>query len=359
LSSGLIGQPRPLVEVYDLVLLDLDGVVYIGAAAVPGAAEALDRVRAAGVRSAFVTNNASRPPNVVAAHLRELGVQAEDDDVVNSAQAAAALLSRRLPAGAAVLVVGGEGLYRALEAVGLKPVASNDDQPEAVVQGFGPDVAWRLLAEGSRAVRSGLPWIATNVDPTVPTPFGPAPGNGTFVAAITTATGVKPEVAGKPQPTLFLEAVKRYGASRPLVVGDRLDTDLEGARAAGMDGLLVLTGVHRVRDLIAAAPERRPHLIARDLNGLLDPHPGPARSDTAWTVNQASVRVDETGFHIVQTGTDGLDLLRAGCAAAWDHTDQTTDQTAAHTDSQTDGALDPATLLDALHRLEEAGPWGR
>lgn len=349
MSNGLIGSPRPLVDVYDLVLLDLDGVVYIGAAAVPGAAAALDRVRAAGVRTAFVTNNASRPPQAVVDHLRRLGVQAADDDVVTSAQAAAALLSRRLPAGAAVLVVGGEGLYRALEAVGLRPVASVDDLPAAVVQGFSPDVGWRLLAEGTRAVRSGLPWIATNVDLTVPTPFGPAPGNGTLVAAVASASGVQPEVAGKPQPTLFQEAVKRYFASRPLVVGDRLDTDLEGARAAGIDGLLVLTGVHRVRDVLLAAPQRRPHLIARDLDGLLDPHPDAARNDQAWTVNQASVRVDDAaGLHVVEPGTDALDLLRAGCAAVWDHCDR-------HPEAR----IDPAGLLDALHRLEETGPWGR
>jgi glycerol-1-phosphatase len=368
LSNGLIGCPSPLVQVYDLVLLDLDGVVYIGAAAVPGAAEALDRVRAAGVRTSFVTNNASRPPHAVGSHLRELGVQAEDDDVVTSAQAAAALLSRRLPAGAAVLVVGGEGLYRALEAVGLKPVASVDDQPGAVVQGFGPDVGWRLLAEGARAVRSGLPWIATNVDLTVPTPYGPAPGNGTLVAAIATATGVQPEVAGKPQPTLFLEAAKRYGARRPLVVGDRLDTDLEGARAAQMDGLLVLTGVHRTPELLAAIPECRPHLIAKDLNGLLDPHPAPVRNGQAWTVNQASVRVDDKGLQVVRAGDDALDLLRAGCAAAWDHADNHPHtQAGNHGDPPTSTSAgtrpqsrpDPAGLLDALYHLEETGPWGR
>jgi glycerol 3-phosphatase-2 len=344
------------VDVYDLVLLDLDGVVYIGAAAVPGAAEALDKVRAAGVRTAFVTNNASRPPHAVANHLRELGIQADDDDVVTSAQAAAALLADRLPAGAHVLVVGGEGLYRALEAVGLTPVTSMDDRPAAVVQGFSPDVGWRLLAEGSRAVRSGLPWIATNIDPSVPTPYGPAPGNGTLVAAIATATGVQPEVAGKPQPTLFLQAQKRYGASRPLVVGDRLDTDLEGARAAELDGLLVLTGVHRVAELLAATPQTRPHLIARDLNGLLEPHPVVEQTDEGWTVNQACVQANQSGLQVVRPGNDGLDLLRAGCAAAWDYADS---QKAGDADVQGDATLDPAPLLDSLYRLEEAGPWGR
>ena len=354
-NTGLIGSDRPLAEVYDLVLLDLDGVVYIGPAAVPGAAEALDRVRAVGLRTAFVTNNASRPPHVVGEHLRQLGVAADDDDVVTSAQAASALLARRLPPGSSVLVVGGEGLYRALEAVGLKPVASVDEGPAAVVQGFGPDVGWRLLAEGTRGVRSGLPWVATNTDLTVPTPYGPAPGNGTLVAAIATATGIEPEVAGKPQPTLFHEAAQRYDAQRPLVVGDRLDTDLEGARAAGMDGLAVLTGVHRVPDLIAAAPHRRPHLVARDLNGLLHPHPPAVRTERGWAVREALVAVPDgvdgpetVELNVVRPGSDPLDLVRAGCAAAWDHAD-------AHPGA----AIDPATLLQALYRLEEAGPWER
>jgi glycerol 3-phosphatase-2 len=349
-TAGLIGSDRPPAEVYDLVLLDLDGVVYIGPAAVPGAAPALERVRAAGVRTAFVTNNASRPPEVVAAHLRELGVHAVDDDVVNSAQAASALLARRLPAGSAVLVVGGEGLYRALEAVGLKPVSSVDDEPLAVVQGFSPDITWKLLAEGTRAVRSGLPWIATNTDLTVPTPYGPAPGNGTLVAALVSATGLEPEVAGKPQPTLFQEAMKRYGARRPLVVGDRLDTDLEGARAAGMDGLVVLTGVHRVPDLLAAEPQRRPHLIARDLNGLLDAHPTPGETEAGWTVGEAVVTVDaeSAGLVVVRAGSDPLDLVRAGCAAAW-----------AYADAHAGATFDPAPLLEALYRLDESGPWER
>jgi len=336
------------VKVYDLVLLDLDGVVYIGPAAVPGAAQALDRVREAGMRTAFVTNNASRPPETVAAHLRDLGIRAEDDDVVTSAQAAAALLSRRLPAGSAVLVVGGEGLYRALEAVGLKPVASVDQQPAAVVQGFSRDINWKLLAEGSRAVRSGLPWIATNTDLTVPTEYGPAPGNGTLVAAVAAATGVRPEVAGKPQPTLFREAVQRYGSRRPLVVGDRLDTDLEGARAAEMDGMIVLTGVHRVPELIAAAPGTRPHLIARDLFGLLSAHPEVKDSDQGWTAAAATVTVTGGKLRVVRSGPDALDLVRAGCAAAWDYTD-----------TQQVPAPDPAALMEALHNLEEAGPWGR
>ncbi len=363
MSSGLIGcEPSP-AEVYDLALLDLDGVVYIGPAAVPGAAEALARVREAGLRTAFVTNNASRTPESVAAHLRELGVEADADDVVTSAQAAAAMLARRLPAGSAVLVVGGEGLYRALEAAGLKPVASMDDEPAAVVQGFHPTVAWPLLAEGSRAVRSGLPWLATNTDLTVPTPYGPAPGNGTLVAAIATATGKRPEVAGKPQPTLFHEAVERYRAQKPLVIGDRLDTDLEGARAAGLDGLLVLTGVHRVAETLAATPDTRPSLIARDLSGLFGPHPEPRPDGDAWRVGGSAVQVGADGLRVVRPGSDGLDLFRAGCAAAWAYADTQPDLAGTRPRGRTDAGsgplTDPEPLLDALYRLEADGPWGR
>jgi glycerol-1-phosphatase len=355
LSTGLIGSARPLTEVYDLVLLDLDGVVYIGPSAVPGASGALDRVRAAGVRTSFVTNNASRPPDAVAAHLRELGVHAADDDVVTSAQAAASMLARRLPPGATVLVVGGEGLYRPLEAVGLKPVASMDDNPVAVVQGFSPDVGWRLLAEGSRAVNAGLPWIATNTDLTVPTPFGPAPGNGALVAAIAMATGVAPEVAGKPQPTLFREAVERYGARRPLVVGDRLDTDIEGARAAGMDSLAVLTGVHLVRDLTAAQAPRRPHYIARDLDGLLEAHPASVSADGGSRVADAVIQVEDGALRIVVVGDDPLDVVRASCAAAWAWADAHPGERDAHLGEY----IDPGPVLEALYRLEEGGPWGR
>ena len=233
-STGLPGSDVPLVEAYDLAVLDLDGVVYVGPDAVPGAAEALAKARAAGMAMAFVTNNASRPPQAVVDHLVRLGVEAQLDDVVTSAQVAARMLAERLPAGSAVLVVGGAGLRIALTENGLRPVTSVDDAPAAVVQGFSPDLDWRLLAEGTRAVRAGLPWIATNLDLTVPTPYGPAPGNGALVGLVATAAGKGPDdVAGKPAPGSFHEAARRHASSRPLVVGDRLDTDLEGAVNAG------------------------------------------------------------------------------------------------------------------------------
>jgi glycerol-1-phosphatase len=354
--ARLIGCPLPPVEVYDLALLDLDGVVYVGPDAVPGAPEALDAVRAEGLKLAYVTNNASRPPETVADHLTELGVPARPDEVVTSAQAAAAILAKRLPRGGRVLVVGGEGLYRALTEAGLEPVGSMADHPLAVTQGFGPDVGWRLLAEGTRAVRAGLPWIATNRDLTVPTPYGPAPGNGTLVNAVATAAEAEPEVAGKPQPPLFQEAARRYGSTKPLVIGDRLDTDLEGARAAGMDGLLVLTGVTTATVALTAEPARRPHLISRDLRGLLEPHPEPERdADGVWRCRDAAVRVDSgRDVAVHAAGADPIDLLRAACAAVWDHTDRITAG-----NGQATRTVDATRLLAELHRLEGAAAWVR
>lgn len=319
MTATLSGSDRPLVEVHDALLLDLDGVVYVGPAAVPGAAEALERARAAGLHLAYVTNNASRPAQTVADHLTELGIPATVDEVVTAAMAAAALLRERHGTGARVLVVGGEGLYWALEREGLVGVATVDDGPVAVVQGFHPDVGWRLLAEGTRGIRAGLPYLATNTDLTVPTPYGPAPGNGTLVAAVCAAAGITPEVAGKPQPHLFLDAARRAGSTAPLVVGDRLDTDLEGARAAGVPGLCVLTGVSGPAELLACPPHRRPDLLGADLGSLFDAHPTPRRDgDGVVTCGQARATVD--GSRLDLHGT-GLDALRAACVAVWAQTD--------------------------------------
>lgn len=251
---------------YDVLLLDLDGTVYRGAEAVPGAREALGRD---GSRLLYVTNNASRRPGDVAAHLRDLGFSADPESVVTSSQAAARLLAERLPAGARVLVVGADALAEEIERVSLVPVRSADDDPEAVVHGHSPETGWRILAEASLVIRAGALWVATNVDTTLPTERGLVLGNGAMVAALRTATGVDPVVAGKPAAPLLADAVRRGDARNPLVVGDRLDTDIEGAHAVGADSLLVLTGVSTVDDLLRARPDRRPTYVATSL-GCLD-----------------------------------------------------------------------------------------
>ncbi|HVN13374.1 MAG TPA: HAD-IIA family hydrolase [Kineosporiaceae bacterium] len=335
----------PPATVFDVALLDLDGVVYVGPDAVPGAAQAIAEAARRGLHSVYVTNNASRPPGVVADQLRRLEIPAGDGDVVTSAQLAAGILAGRLPPGAAVLVVGGAGLHEALTEEGLRPVTSMDDDPQAVVQGFAPEIGWRDLAEGARAVRAGLLWVATNLDLTVPTTHGPAPGNGTLVAAVAAAGGRPPdEVAGKPVPRAFSDAARRAGGRRPLVVGDRLDTDMEGARAAGLPGLLVLTGVTGVTELLAAGPEAHPDLVGHDLGALLEYHPeASAGPDGSGRCRDAAVSVRGGGFVVEDPGRDVVDLLRAACAAAW----------------TAPAVLDPQPVVDAVHALEPGAPWAR
>lgn len=314
-----------LAEIYDVALVDLDGVVYVGPHPVAHAAEALAQARARGMRLAFVTNNAARPPEAVAQHLTSLGVTAGSAEVVTSAQAAARVLADMLPAGAPVLVVGGDGLVMALRERDLSPVGTADAAPAAVVQGFHPDVGWRLLAEGSYAVASGLPWVASNVDRTLPTPRGTAPGNGTLVDAVRAATGREPIVAGKPEPPMHREAVLRTGARRPLVVGDRLDTDVEGARRSAVDSLLVMTGVTGPLELVHAPPWRRPTYVGEDLRAL-------AESSDALAVGSGMVRRGDStaamqgGRVVVQRSAGGevsarLDTLRAVCGAVWEVAD--------------------------------------
>ena len=260
-----------LVDAYDGVLFDLDGVIYLGPVAVPGAPPALAALREREVHVGFVTNNAARPPAVVAEHLTEIGVPASGEDVVTSAQAGAQLLRHDLPPGAKVLVVGGAGVRQALDEAGLTAVSSADDEPVAVLQGYGVDLTWQQLIEATIAVQRGARWVATNDDPTRPTDRGLVPGNGAAVAAVRMAVTVDPEVAGKPHRPLLDESIARLGLNRPLFVGDRLDTDIAGAVVVGLDSLLVLTGSHGPADLLVAGPTNRPTHLGYDVGALLQP----------------------------------------------------------------------------------------
>jgi len=326
---------EPLDAAYDVALLDLDGVVYIGGAAIPGAAEALRKAGAAGMRLAYVTNNASRTPAAVAALLTHLGVPAGPQDVVTSAQAAARLLAERLPAGAPVLVIGGIGLRMALRERGLRPVSTAADKPAAVVQGFAPGIGYSMLAQGGLAVAAGALFVASNGDLTIPGRSGIAPGNGSLVRVIATATGVEPIVAGKPEPPLHHESVLRTGARHPLVVGDRLDTDIEGAHRVGADSLLVLTGVTGPAEAVLAPASQRPTYLAEDLAGLLEPHPGIEETGDGYSCGGWTARRD--GDHLELTGQgERIDGLRALCAAVW------------ATDGTKDGAGEQSLSQDAV-----------
>ena len=341
-ADGAARQAEPLYRAYDVALLDLDGVVYIGGAPIPGAADALRRVSAGGMRLAYVTNNAYRTPAAIAALLTGLGVPVRAGDVVTSAQAAARLLAEKLPAGAKVLVIGGTGLRLAVRERGLVPVSSASSRPQAVVQGYAPTVDYPALAEGGLAVAAGALFVATNADSTLPGPRGRQPGNGSMLQVIATATGVMPLVAGKPEPPLHRESVLRTGARHPLVVGDRLDTDIEAAHRVGSDSLLVLTGVTHPADVIVAPPRQRPRYIAAGLAGLLEPYPkiesvkrdgeaGGRYRCGAWLA-----RWDANGqLELTRVGggdADPVDGLRALCAAAWSRQNVTAQMAAAALD---------------------------
>ena len=310
----------PIVEAHDLVMFDLDGVVYVGGEAVDGVAERVDRIRSTGCHVAFVTNNASRPPDRVAEKLVGLGVHAQATDVVTSAQAAARLLHEAHGDGARILLLGGEGLRVALVEAGLQPV----EEPEGVVavaSGYGPDVPWRDIMRASVLVRDGLPYVASNTDLTIPTPYGLAPGHGVLVRTITEFAGVAATVAGKPEKPLMEETVLRVGGDRPIMVGDRLDTDIEGARAIGAPSLLVLTGVTWLRELAEATPEQRPTYISPTLEGLFEAHPAPqVRGDAVelagWVGSVTGGRLKVTG-----DGSDA-DWWRVAATACWRHLDE-------------------------------------
>ncbi|MET8158949.1 HAD-IIA family hydrolase [Sphaerisporangium sp. NPDC005289] len=307
-----------LIDLYDTLLLDLDGVVYLGRQPVKGAPEALTRAGDTGVRLAYVTNNASRTPAAIAEHLVSIGVPATPDDVVTSAQAAARMIAERVPKGSAVLVVGGMGLRSAVRGQGLRPVTTAADAPVAVVQGISPDLSYALLSEGALAVRQGAWFVAANGDTTMPTNRGVLPGNGAMTRVIATATGVEPVSAGKPEPPLHRESMLRTGAEKPLIVGDRLDTDIEAATRAGVDSLLVLSGVTGPLDLLVAPPEHRPTHIGTDVSAVHLP-PAPVTGEGDEWVREGWVARWESGELRLKGEGDPLDGLRAACAASWAH----------------------------------------
>ncbi len=315
----------PLETCYDLVMLDLDGVVYVGPDAVPGAADHLARVRAAGTRCAFVTNNASRPPEAVAEHLRDLGVEAATEDVVTSAQAAAGVLRERHGEGARVLVLGAAGLWQAVREAGLEGVEVPDGAvPEvaALVTGYGPDIAWRHVMRAAVLVRDGLPWVASNTDLTIPTPYGAAPGHGVLVEMLRRFGGRDPVVAGKPERPLLAETITRVGGQRPLMVGDRVDTDIEGGINAGVDTLLVMTGVTGVSELVEVPEGSRPTFLAADLAGLSEAHEPPQRDGAGqWSAGGWTATVEDGRLAVTGQGS-ATHWWQALACAAWSHLDE-------------------------------------
>lgn len=255
---------------YDALLLDLDGTVWAGDDAIPHAVENINACAATGTAVAYVTNNASKGPDEVAGKLQAIGLNAAPADVLTSAQAAALLAQRHAEPGANVLVVGADSFKDLVRSAGFNVVDSADDDPAVVLHGHNPDTGWRQLSEAALSIRKGAFYLASNLDSTLPAERGFMVGNGSMVAAVTNATGVVPAAAGKPGRAMFDLAQETLGVNKPLVVGDRLDTDIAGGVAAEMDTLHVLTGVSGPQALIAAPAEQRPTFIAEDMRVLTE-----------------------------------------------------------------------------------------
>lgn len=350
-----------LIEGYDGIVCDLDGVIYRGREAVPYAAQSLLCALGSGVLVAYATNNASRAPAEVAAHLDALGLPGPASRVVTSAQAGAHYLAQHCPSGSRVLAIGGPGVSLALREAGLLPVTGqaaqlgepipdqpipdqpNSDQPNsdqpvsdepilgepasdepyaAVLQGYGPQVAWSDLAEAAYAVQAGALWVATNIDSTLPTSRGLAPGNGALVGAVRRAVAVDPVVVGKPHTPLYELSVSVLGTGidRTLAIGDRLDTDILGANAAGLDSLFVFGGVHGWADVVGAEQAARPHYVATDLRSLLAAYAEPvqdAGDPTRWVCGEALAEVSALGELVVSQAGSLNERLRVALSALW------------------------------------------
>ena len=312
-----MAEGRALAAGFRGVVFDLDGVVYLGEQVVPAAPAALDQVRGLGVKVAFVTNNSYRPPDRVAEKLNRLGVKAAEGEVLTSAAAAVRLLGGRDGLdGVRVMVVGGPGLRQALEAAGARVVDGPAwREAEVVAVGFDPDLTYARVRDATLAIRAGARFVGSNPDTTLPTPDGFWPGAGATLALLQASTGVRPEVAGKPERALLDTAAAAIGPGPYLMVGDRADTDLDGAHRLGWSTALVLSGVTRPADLpdLATVPD---HLLA-DVGGLLE-QPGPAVHPATGADRDAAAALlgaDEGGGSRLLVAVTGEDGRVVGAAA--------------------------------------------
>jgi glycerol 3-phosphatase-2 len=262
---------EPLFERYGAVALDLDGVLHRGAGIIPAAPAVLARLRERRTPVVFLTNNSSRTPEEVAHRLVTLGLDARPSEILTSALATAAMLSAEGHEGSTAYVVGGNGVRTALRSVGVRVEDGRPQSTDLVVIGWDDHADYAKLTTASLLVERGARLIATNGDRSFPSEDGLWPGAGALLAVVTTTTGAPATVVGKPATPMFEEAARMAGQDRPLMVGDRLETDIAGAVAAGWDSLLVLTGASRPGDLTDA--EALPTYVAPTVGGLLEPLP--------------------------------------------------------------------------------------
>jgi len=320
MTDGVLGAA------FDAIGFDLDGVVYRGPVTVPGAPEAINDLRRRGVRLAYVTNNAQRAPRLIAEQLIGFGIDCDADDIVTSAQATAHLMSEELPGGVEVLIVGSPALADEIAAVGLRPTFERSAATAAILVGFDPALTWDDLNEGCYAVQAGAKFYACNDDLTRPTDKGIAVGTGAILLAMRQPLGVAPTMGGKPARPLLDETRRRLGAQRPLFVGDRLDTDIEGASKADWASLFVLSGAHGLAELLCAPPEQRPDYLAADVAGLLEPARVAVAVKDGWRCGQALAQ-EASNMTVTITGpqdttSQQLDAWWAVANLVWERADK-------------------------------------
>ena len=260
-----------LVQRYDGIFVDLDGVVYRGDEPIQDVGSVLDKVRGTGARLLFLTNNSSRTPEDVAAHLERMGVHADPGEILTSAVATAVMLEREGAQGRTAFVIGERGIRNALQDIGVQVLDGDPDSADMVVIGFDRSADYSKLRTASLLVQRGARLVATNADGSYPAPNGLWPGAGALLSAVVTTTGAAPMIVGKPSRPLFEAAVQLTAARRPLVVGDRLDTDIAGADAMGWDAVLVFTGASMPADLLRS--DVLPTYVGQDISVLLDDRP--------------------------------------------------------------------------------------
>lgn len=341
MTRFLQGTTQPLSQTYRLALLDLDGVVYRGKNPIGHAADSIRAAEQTGMTVEYTTNNSSRFQHVVAEQLRGFGLDVEPWQVITSAVVAARMVARHVEPGSSVLVLGAEHLRDEVSKAGLRIAEAAQDNPQAVIQGWYPDLAWHELAEASYAVERGAAYFVTNRDLTIPRELGIAPGCGSLIQAVINATGVQPVAsAGKPESAMYDEA--RLLAARDgeepvakqacLAIGDRLDTDIEAGNRGGYDSLAVLTGVTNPHELMTAPAHLRPTFIVPDLRGLNEAQCAPIRGDDgSWICTDAGNAADDAAgnaakawihanvLHVSDSGN--INALRAACCLAWEYAD--------------------------------------
>lgn len=308
-----------LCAAYSTIAFDIDGVIHRGGTPTPGVAATITALREQHKTLRFVTNNASKSPQDVADLLTSLHVQCTATEVVTSVQTCVALMEKELPAHAKVFVIGTAALANAVLEAGFE-LASPFTPAAAVIQGFNPNMTWQDLAAACWAIQQGSTWYAPNQDRTIPLDWGQGPGNGAMGLPIQAATGRTPKSTGKPHADMYHRATQHAPNQPALFVGDRLDTDAAGARAAGLTAALVLTGVCTPQQAISAEPGARPHVLLATTQGLTEPYPATHHAAGETTVaNQVATNHNNTieVTSTPKTAVERLNAWRAVCHAAW------------------------------------------